>query len=93
MSFFTFDHWIDPVDVFHHIGVNAWFPRATAALSPADDPVQEADVTSGAGQRAPRVPLFRTHGEVQFTDINTGHTDQSGATQTAESHAHNLFKV
>lgn len=55
---------MNPVDVFEHVGVNAWFPRAPAALSPADDAVQEADAVPGAGQRAPRVPLF---GKEEFT--------------------------
>lgn len=49
---FASDHRVDPVDVVHHSGVDAGFPGAAAALAPADDAVQEADVLPGAGQRA-----------------------------------------
>lgn len=71
---FTFDHWIDPVDIVHHSSVNPRFSEATAALPPADDPIQEADIILRAGQGAPRVALEK-HTTVH-THKHTG-TDQS----------------
>ncbi len=36
-----FNDAVDPVWIFGHEGVNAWFSWASASVSPADDPVQE----------------------------------------------------
>ena len=85
---FAFDHWIDPVDIAHHFGVNTRFSRAPAAFTPADDPIQEADITPRTGQRASRVTLRKHTSRDSYKHTRT---DQSGATQTADSHTWNLI--
>lgn len=85
---FAFDHWIDPVDIVHHFGVNTRFSRAPAAFPPADDPIQEADITPRTGQRTSRVALRKHTSRYSYKHTRT---DQSGATQTADSHTWNLI--